>query len=267
MSSVPLSEIDGQRRLQARFRAGAKRDLIAWVGDQDVSNLDKFRGALAEFLVYLAGRWGDAAAAAAADWFEDRRLAEAGAGGPVFAAVLAGAVTEEAAAKAAAYASAPLAAADQVGEDVARAAVMRRAAQPLGRWVKDAGARTVFANAAADPARPRVVRVPRGDDTCAFCLMLASRGMVGDDPGYVSTYSAQFVIDPDRKRFSSDPRDPAKFHDDCDCEPVAFWGDEFPQGYDGERYAMLYETAVDDAGSRGDTSAILASMRKLHDLH
>lgn len=258
---VSMDAIDRERRLQARFRSGAKRELTEWVEGQDVSDARRFRDALAEFLFYLARRWGDMAAAEAADWFEDLR-ADAVESGAVsasrFSALLADAVTEEQAARAAAYAVAPL-----FGAEPDVAAMTARAAQPVGRWVKSAGARTVIANAAADRSGPRIVRVPRGDDTCAFCIMLASRGFL--DPGYLDELSAEKVVDPDRPRFTG-LDDPSDFHDDCDCEAVAVWGDDPPDGWDGAGYAAMYESAADKAGSRSDTTAILAKMRELHDL-
>lgn len=271
--AASASQIDRQRRLQARFRAGAKRELAEWVAGQDTGDARRFRDALAQFLYYLANRWGDMAAAAAADWFEDLRAdavesgVVAGAGATGFAALLATAVTEEQASRAAVYAVDPLFGSEPdvlFGSEPDVEAMTARASQPLGRWVKDAGARTVIANAAADRrGGAKIVRVPRGDDTCAFCLMLASRGFL--DEGYLSKLSAEKVVNPDRARFV--PGDLVAFHDDCDCEAVVFWGDEPPEAWDGERYAHLYETAAEQVGNRGDTAGILAAMRQLHGLH
>ena len=44
--------------------------------------------------------------------------------------------------------------------------------------IKVAAAQTCLNNAKVDPVKPRFARVPTGDETCDFCLMLASRGFV-----------------------------------------------------------------------------------------
>ena len=59
-------------------------------------------------------------------------------------------------------------------------------------------------NARQDPDRPRYARVPQGEKTCDFCLMLASRG-----PVYWSEESAGAFT---------------KFHAHCDCKILPFWG-------------------------------------------
>jgi hypothetical protein len=58
-------------------------------------------------------------------------------------------------------------------------------------------------NASRDPDQPRFARVPQGEKTCDFCLMLASRG-----PVYLTEESAGAFT---------------KFHAHCDCKVVPFW--------------------------------------------
>lgn len=110
------------------------------------------------------------------------------------------------------------------------------------RLVRQAGRDTIVASTERDPGRPRVARVPMGAETCAFCLVLASRG-----PVYRTLDSA------------GEGRD---FHDFDDCEQVIVWtaDDELPEGYDeGELYGF-YEAARREAGS-GDLKKILATLR------
>lgn len=58
-------------------------------------------------------------------------------------------------------------------------------------------------NARLDPDQPRFARVPQGEKTCDFCLMLASRG-----PVYLTEESAGAFT---------------KYHAHCDCKVVPFW--------------------------------------------
>ena len=87
-------------------------------------------------------------------------------------------------------------------------------------------------------------RVPAGAETCAFCLMLASRGGV-----YTS------------KRVAIHGHSGKKYHGDCDCEPVLVRSpDDYPEGYDPEGLYDAYSNARRQAG--GSTKAILSELRK-----
>lgn len=88
----------------------------------------------------------------------------------------------------------------------------------------------------ADPARTRWARVPVGRRTCAFCLLLASRGFE-----YTSASAAGAEV---------------KFHAGCDCAVVPSWG-KTPlavEGYDPDKLYELYEAA-----QRGRTGEPFAS--------
>ena len=73
----------------------------------------------------------------------------------------------------------------------------------------------------SDPKRPRWARVPHGK-TCAWCLMLASRGWV-----YLDARSAGAA---------------RQWHADCDCQIVPAWGDKIPRivGYDPDALYAQY---------------------------
>ena len=86
-------------------------------------------------------------------------------------------------------------------------------------------------------------RVPVGE-TCAFCLMLASRGFV---------YSTRAAAG-----------DMRKYHGGCDCR-VAVESEPTP-GYDPDDLYDRYLTARRDAGS-GDPKKVLAAMRENESIH
>lgn len=89
-------------------------------------------------------------------------------------------------------------------------------------------------------------RVPSGGRTCAFCRMLASRGVSTAGSAGGGGY---------------------KYHGHCACVPVMVRdAGDFPDGYDPEELSDLYAQARRDADS-GDTKAILASLRKLGHTH
>ena len=50
--------------------------------------------------------------------------------------------------------------------------------QRIDYEMKRSAGESMFANGRRDPRRPKFARVPTGDETCDFCLMLASRGFV-----------------------------------------------------------------------------------------
>ena len=93
----------------------------------------------------------------------------------------------------------------------------------------------------------RYARVPTGDKTCAFCLMLASRGFI-----YRSEDSAG--------EFD-------QYHDDCDCEVVASFDTDNSaiEGYSPDEYYKMYSDARANAVS-GDTNDILSKMREMYGL-
>lgn len=55
---------------------------------------------------------------------------------------------------------------------------LRWANKFLDRNVKEPGRLTIQANTQRDPHKPGYARVPSGERTCPFCLMLAGRGYI-----------------------------------------------------------------------------------------
>lgn len=103
---------------------------------------------------------------------------------------------------------------------------------------------TTQRNIRIDPTKPRWARVPRGSKTCAFCLMLASRGFV-----YLSEDSAGMQM---------------QYHEDCDCDIVPSWGSQVLKGYDPDKYLAMYQAAADAAGTGADYRTVLRQLRQMY---
>ncbi len=101
----------------------------------------------------------------------------------------------------------------------------------IDKGVKQGGRDSIRHNAERDPRKPRYARVPNGK-TCAFCVMLASRGFV-----YASEDTAGAL---------------GQYHGECNCEIVPSWDKQSPivEGYDPDAlyktYARCADTVDDD---------------------
>ena len=94
----------------------------------------------------------------------------------------------------------------------------------VGRLVKQAGADTTLKNAARDGAQ--FAWIPHGGETCAFCIMLASRGWQRMSEKAVKGSHAEHI------------------HAHCKCEyAVRFGKNGGVAGYDPDRYLRMYENA------------------------
>ncbi|KFF31262.1 putative phage protein [Bifidobacterium bombi DSM 19703] len=102
---------------------------------------------------------------------------------------------------------------------------------------------TTQRNVRIEPTRPRWVRVPRGSKTCAFCVMLASRGFA-----YLSEDLAGRQM---------------QYHPDCDCNILPSWGSQILKDYDPDKFAEMHQTAK-DAASSGDYRQVLWQMRQMY---
>lgn len=80
---------------------------------------------------------------------------------------------------------------------------IRQCCDRLAWEITSASGKCVVRNAREDPGSPRYARVPQGEKTCDFCIMLASRG-----PIYHTAESAGAFT---------------KFHYHCDCRVVPVW--------------------------------------------
>lgn len=185
----------------------------------------------------LVAQWGDVAALAAKEWFDAQRTRETGQRGQ--RALMAVTVPADMIASTVRWAAGPL----WQGRPEATKARLDTA---LTGWVKQASRDTIIQNAERDRTA-RWARIPQGI-TCAFCLVMASRGFV-----YRSAKTA------------GDPRvtGASTFHDHCDCLTVATWdAPKFPD-YNPDALYHMYRTAADHASS-GDIHAIVAQLRHMY---
>lgn len=209
----------------------------------DWSDPVKARRALERVYPSLVREYGAPAAALAADFFELSRY-QAGVPGRA-RAVLADEVSSRVANARMRSVIAPAFAGDP-GRALSALEVL------TDELVLSRGRETIHASAEADPRRPRVARVPTGAETCAFCLMLASRGPVYRDEDTAMGQSEDH------------------YHGDCDCEPVVVYTNrDLPEHYDHEKlYQDLYLPARDAAfpdGGPFEQHAILSKMREQND--
>ncbi|WP_115728256.1 VG15 protein [Actinomyces culturomici] len=231
---------DVNRLLNAQNEAArlAVRDLKKLWSRLDVSNPAQVRDALLELVPALVNRYGDVAAAAAADWYEKVRAEVPGL--PPFTTLLADPIPEE-----------------HIQTTIRRQAgglwedkpnqVLNAVGGEISRWVKQSAKDTIAKNIKRDPAKPGWARVPKGASTCAWCSMLASRGFA----------------------YTGEPEAEAASHRNCDCQIVPSFGKTHPkiEGYDPERLYDEYSQARDavdaDGGDPSDKEQILKAMRKL----
>lgn len=220
----------GQRRI-VDFALDDLRRLFAGF---DLSSPSLVNEALLEVVPQLVREYGDLAATAAAEWYEEVRDAPG-----TFYARLGREASEEAVDGAVRYAARHLYTDDPVATlDVLRGSIQRHIAY--------SGRDTISRSAWSDPAYPRFARVPSGARTCAFCEMVASRGFV-----YASAkHAGEFE----------------KYHDDCNCQIVPSWDAEQShiEGYDPDAMYVRYKAAWDAAGGPGSSAKQVArEMRRL----
>lgn len=212
----------------------AQDDLLAFMSRLDLDDRVALQAALHEFLPALIAQYGDIAATAAAEWYEATRAAQIGG---AYAAQLGATAPNSAVHASVGYA---VAAADP-------AEIPSRLLASAQRLVMFSQRSTVGLNAVSDPRRPRFARVPTGATTCAFCLLVSSRGF---------EYGTRQAAGDSGSGFGSD------YHSDCDCQIVADFDGTGVEGYDPDAMYDFYLRARDRAGS-GDMSSILAAMREL----
>lgn len=121
-------------------------------------------------------------------------------------------------------------------EGIDRAKALARLTNGARKLISDSGRATVQHAAEGDPKPTKFARVPTGAETCAWCMLWASKGFV-----YRSEQTAHFK----------------RSHFKCDCQIVPSWSKK-PRirGYDVSKYEAMYketiksleedETAIDD---------------------
>ena len=169
-----------QRQAVADLAELAKRELFRFLAGVLPAN---YRAALVEVLPLLGAEYGDAAAALAADWYEEIRAANGAAGR--FIAVLAGTPDAGRWESLAVWAS-------------SHSEALALAAGGLQRAIADQHRLTIVNSSIADPAAAGWRRVARAG-ACGFCKVLADRRSDGENGVYTEA-SVQF-----------------KSHDNCAC--------------------------------------------------
>lgn len=215
----------------------AKADLQELLRRYVGSPPDLLRDALLEVVPALVREYGNIAATAAAEWYEETRVAAGVVG--AHRTVLSDGPSDEQIDGTVRFAAGHL-----YGDNPeATAGVLNGALQ---RYVSYSSRDTIRRNARRDSATPRYARVPSGAKTCAWCEMLASRGFV---------YRTEDTA-------GEDPKD---YHDDCDCQVVVEFDRDKAHidGYDPDAMYQRYLEARDAAGS-GDPNEIAAAMRRLY---
>lgn len=165
-----MSSAAEQRQAVADLTTLARRDLAAfWALVQGLS-AEQVRDALMDVLPELGGAYGDAAAALAADWYEDVREASQARGS--FSPVLASPPEPARWEALARWGVDPL-----FAEQPDAATALAKVSGGLQRSIADQHRLTVVESSIADPAASGWRRVGVGD-SCRFCRMLIDRGHV-----------------------------------------------------------------------------------------
>lgn len=116
----------------------------------------------------------------------------------------------------------------------------------MDKFIKEPGRQTVIYN--ADQEQDAWwARVPTGDETCSFCMVLASRGAA-----YRTERSAG------SERYGEENL----FHGTCDCEVIRLTQfEEYPEGYLPDEIFDLYDESAKRVG-RNDLKAVLYDFRR-----
>lgn len=116
----------------------------------------------------------------------------------------------------------------QIGEAFAKSASL--IAPEVGKMVKQAGADTMLQNAARDNAE--WAWIPHGGETCAWCIVLASKGWQKADKSMINNHAEHI-------------------HANCKCEfAVRFDGRSGVSGYHPRNYEDIYRAAGGVGGDR-----------------
>ena len=226
-------EVERFAQANRDIRTLALTALADYWAQLDTQDADATRDALLVFVPLLVAEYGEVAATVAADFYDEARD-RSGVPGR-FAASLGTPVDAEQVTRDVRWAVGPLY--SRTSPDPVSA--LGLLSQKVDERALQPGRDTIARSTRRDPAGPRWARVPVGK-TCAFCLMLASRG---------ATYRSEETA-------------AGRYHGHCDCTPAPFWPkDPYPDGYDPDALYEQYNAARQAAGS-GRPKAILAELRK-----
>ena len=210
---------DVKRLARATRRVGdlaARRVAELWEA-LPVADADLMEDALYQLYPRLVEEQAGMAAAAALEWYEDVRARETI--GAAFSPSMPATVVDR---------DIAVVVVGRAMKDLRAGAAARaraRLQEGARKFVADAGRTTTQNAAEQDPRKPRYARVPVGAETCAWCLLWASRGFV-----YKSEETAHFK----------------RSHFKCDCQVVPSWSGARIRGYDHAPYERMYEAVRED---------------------
>ena len=233
MAQIPRAALDYVTEQINGLSADAQAKIMKvlesldWKPD-DADNVAACRQAVVEALASIMPTYTDAAAQASADFYDASR--EMMVGEPLGAQAISGYRPE--ATEGAVRSFVRFVLEDRV--ETFNDQVLQR----IDYETKRAAGTSMIENGKRDPLKPRYARVPTGSETCAFCIMLASRGFVYHTEGTAG------AVD--------------HYHANCDCRIVCGW-DTYASGVSRRRasgvevegYDMdaLYDQYVDDLRS------------------
>lgn len=229
MAQIPRAALDyltnevNALSSDAREKVSRLLDSIDW-GAADIASA---RAALVDILIALMPTYTDAAAQAGADFYDALREAAAGEklGAVAFSGFEPGALD-----------GAVRAFVQDIVDGKPMEQFNRKVLDRIDRDIRRAPNMSVAGNARRDPLKPKYARVPSGDETCSFCLMLASRGAVYSTPEAAS-----------------------HAHPGCDCRVVPSFGDVSEiEGYDPDELYHRWKY-----GDAGDADRATHSVEKL----
>lgn len=190
------SDVESLRAIQRSVADAADRDLRAFVASLNLDQPEAARDALLEYLPILIDQYGDVAATAAADWYDEVRATEDVVG--AFSAGLADNVPTKqvtgTARRIAGYLFTEQA-----------ALLLPALADKTSKYVLKPARQTIAEASYADPAASGWRRVTRSG-SCGFCRMLAGRG------GVYKKATADFAS-----------------HGACNCAAVPSWDRNAPE--------------------------------------
>jgi len=233
---------DVQQLARTQNRAGdlAERRLRALWKRLPLDDLGTLEDALYQLYPRLVEESAEVASSAALEWYEKQREIE-GVAKPYSPTMPSGLVDQDDAEKIVGATLRDL----REGVDGAKALV--RLTNGARKLISDSGRATMQHAATGDPKRTRFARVPTGAETCAWCMLWASRGFI-----YRSEASAQFT----------------RSHFKCDCQIVPSWSKK-PRirGYDVSKYEDMYKETIksleEDESLIDDPRVITERMRTL----
>lgn len=274
------------RRAQATLSAAASADLRRVWPRLLTMRPDNMAEALAIVLEEFATKYGQASAALAAEWFEERREGAKVSG--AFRAQAAALPSAERMEILARWGVGPL-----FGASPDPVTALNLVSGGLTRIVLNAGRDTIAQSTALDPSGPRYARHASAN-ACAFCAMLATRGAVYTSEANAGRVTGENLGGTDYRKMrrlgGSSPevrqqilagsrratiaqggrkgRDTTqalgeKYHDACRCTPVPVWpGEQYEEAPYVQKWRDAYASAPGEPGKPLDLKDTLASMRE-----